>query len=535
MIQTDYQTQFDQWIQKHHNSTDETMKILSDADQFKRCLDTYIEQEGLRFTHGDLMMLNSVSDINHINPGIILDSKRTLADKIMHIYWAAEHITFTACDLVQNILRRWLQMAKLEQVKDTSPDVIQPILEDMISEQFPEQVDLTYLPVTHSIAEALTNLSERRKKEEYANKQGNEVEPVLHQKYRLNVYEERFPSIVRLMHKHLSGHSCADDIISPDAYPSLNLYPRELRPLNTLLEAAVNTPSFDRYLGLGLTFDQYTAAEFSENMELIHEFLNSEHLNKGQKHLIAERILKVVNTHSESGRRVFQELFKPDGYLITQRPKYFLKEYAHAISLDYLVALIEHNKDTVDILNGFSDKAKTITALNWMKLDLFPIFIRIFRHISEEAAQNAKDEDVNAFDKAMVRTVAAFIRKTKLDALMESQYLPSAPNSIQEFSVNPVTLITPAINSSKPFLKKSALDDLMTEHNGYTLYEDICTINDLATKVAPHVRRKSDIKELMLINNRLERVTGHIVKRIEREAGVDKKTAVDEHAFDNVL
>lgn len=543
MSAPDYQTRFDQWIDLCNNAPDEATYILADPTQFKRCLDAYIEQEGYQLTRGDLMLLNSVCGINHIDPRVILDTTRTLADKMMHIYEAtATDVDGEAArDVLQSRLKIWLQFAKLERAKDASVEVVQPLLEDVISEQYPEQADLTYLPVTHPIAQALTGLSERRKKDEYTNGPGDSAESELHQQYRLKMYEVRFPTIVRMMNKHFSGHSCAEDIISPDADPSLKLYPLELRPLDTLLAAAINSPSFDRHIGLGLTLDQYTADELSANVDRIHEFLKSGHLNQGQQHLIAERALKSVDIHSENGRRLFQGLFKPEGDLIAKTLKHSMAQYAPAISLDYLVRLIEHHKDSdISHLLGFSESNplnSVISAsgtLKSMKNDIFPTFIRIFRHIAEREAEQALD-DPSAFDKAMVHTVADFIRQTDFTSLMENQYLPPAPSGIQEMPINLITFINPALRSSKPFLKKSALDDLMIERNGSSLYEDICTLNDLATKVAPYVQRKADVKELMSINSRLERVTNQMVRRMERESGYEAKADIDEHSFDTVL
>jgi hypothetical protein len=71
-----------------------------------------------------------------------------------------------------------------------------------------------------------------------------------------------------------------------------------------------------------------------------------------------------------------------------------------------------------------------------------------------------------------------------------------------------------------------ALDDLLEQKDGRSLYDDILLINELACQIAECVGTARASKALRSIDNRVQRITHEICKRIEREANINTDDCV---------
>lgn len=321
------------------------------------------------------------------------------------------------------------------------------------------------------------------------------------------------------------------------------LLPKTLRPLNLLYHhAAESQQGFNKISPLLNTLiKDYTDDEISKASEEIHHYIKSSRsiYSTGLQQSLAttvlpdnEKIISIItdttlpNTYNALMDNDVAELVGPD------------------MPIDYIIKATQNRHRHTDMNYPFMREPESDPKNFWSDFKKFKdevskiTDIITYRHYLRTKNFDYDAPESDAYTRLMIKEIADCIYGLGLrevfDAYIEESRLSGKSiNKITE--TNPVPMVGTGILASKHWLKKSYLDELTKEtSHGRTLFDDIYLINDFAKEIAPHISIKGNMKPLLSIDNRVERMMSQILKKVTSDNIRDKDIDV-KHMFENTL
>jgi hypothetical protein len=322
------------------------------------------------------------------------------------------------------------------------------------------------------------------------------------------------------------------------------LLPKTLRPLNVLFHhAAESQQGFNKISPLlKILIKDYTDDEISNASEEIHHYIKSNRsiYSAGLQQSLAttvmpdnEKIISIItdttlpHTYSALMNNKVAELVGPD------------------MPIDYIIEATKTRHKHADTDHPFMREPESDPKNFWSDFKNFKDEISkiadviIYRHYLRTRNFDYDAPESDAYTRLMIKEIADCIyglglREVFNAYIEESQRTGKTINKITD--TNPVPMISTGILASKHWLKKSYLDELTKEtSHGRTLFDDIYLINDFAKEIAPHISIKGNMKPLLAIDNRVERMMCQILKKTTSDNIRDKKDIDVNNMFENTL
>lgn len=531
----EYRQRFNDWIRllmKQRLDYQEVMNQLpaDNPNALAECIDELVAVGALSEQDTNHIVSLSISENHHY------DKTNTVLNEVMRSgsgYTLGEKLAFFCVNGIQTddaralpgeILSRWLRMNEIAKARSQGVEALGNALEEYTIDHKCIILESEYWPVFPELPDALDRLVEAKQPALAALKDETAEEHAISIRMKM-MWDRDIPSISNITRKRLAGEPIESWMLY-DKQAHLTLWPMAIRPLNELLDATCIARGNNVRMSVASALKQYPQESLYANHEQIRTLVNSFTGSIGQRETVFLQLFRNINRNTPESTEFFERVIPPDDPLV---PSILMRENRNSfdalVSRDYLYQMIKiHREDeskTISALNPAMTVQPDIAAKNYANLKkISPRLKGMLHAIVERELEPGADE--MAFNKAWLREVAGFIRETRLNDFLDNCILSQLKIAMAGKRTSPLVFMEDVVNSAKPFLKKSALDELHEIRDGFTLLDDITAINELAVHIAGFVETATEAKRLSAIDNRVNRMTHETIKRIERDADISR-------------
>jgi len=322
-------------------------------------------------------------------------------------------------------------------------------------------------------------------------------------------YEHTLPIFAKDVRERMAGVEILPSFVSDMS--RVAHIPKPLRPMDQVLDAMIGIQSaFSREMASRILND-YTVYDFERHLDKVNALIDS-FPSASQQYTTLENMTRDMIKDARFNERLLP-MIAPDK-LVAERV--FLdapiSSFHDLMNTDYLITLINaHQHDPNGMLRQFdpNEKENADRQQSFMVDQFAPRLTEILERLA----------DRDAYPKLRyLRELATLFRETDLPATLQNIINETSP----QLSFH-VDFLDEAVDFIRPLLKKSLIDELMTEESGHTLHSDIVLIADVTSAVADFSKKNSNTysTKLRSINKPLERINGYIMEREARNAGLE--------------
>lgn len=550
------ETMFREWIERidsasriddeHHYNLEALALDIEDRELFRTSVNRFVAEEGLDTALVNQILLKDMlsreyEDEEGDDPSYyrivdnLMDNERDVGQRLVDFH---NHFcnTTNVEQYMADCVLEWLRSARLEQVRDQDEAAIAHAVRDLFDTETPYKISLVSLPTFKGLPEALETYAEKALSDLKASgpRMSSMKEQRRHTKM-VEFYSNTLPTVARVMRDHLEGPRPDSDLeIRDKLMVSMSAY-----PLENFLKDVASIPTAKERARELMYLNQFpmndVKAHFNHIVRLFRSTLDDNHFTS----ITGKKLAKILPPGTDEGKAMFQSFFAPD----TRMVESFRDEYKEYMTIDYLIDVIQHQRNNPDsdyVYLATSDYAKAEEkALYRYEKALFNSDNDLTSILHDLSDRHPECSEETNKAKAFIHDVATLINRTNLIEDFTQHCLKVIRDNREENEIkNPFIFLQEAVDFSKPFLKKSMLDDLQDTRNGRMLLDDIREINEAALQMAEYVSLEKDKARLMVLSghDRIEKLTADIFNRLERSSErLNIQQDIDDKTFDHML
>jgi len=549
-IDPQYQDRFNKWtndfldnLHNHDSDIDErlckTLEIEGYRDQFRGCINAFVDALGVE-TKGvaDVLLRGMpLTQEYAFDRGVVDRIRHASADVGAQLLIVYDHYPNDkeVNKIIINGLRDWLPNALIERTRGAPVEEIEKALQRYLIQELTASISVKGLPVFEGMPDAFEAIAAKWIEEnETAIPKDDSWRSAYNAEHQYAFYHETLPQLATLMRHRLADHPL-DELAAKPPLSKLIEYPNACLPIDQMLALGMQSEPKDAK-SLLMSLDTYPSQALCDHAEEIAHLMQHVSADRVIDKLVAKKVMRGISPYGESGQKMFETLIPPHSQ-VAQEMRTDFKEF---MTLDYLIDQIQAHRNTEKgYFSAFADTEHTDdfdTALRrYEKAEKTGGDIHAI--LNDIVERECPDADELTRGNRLIRHVASLLNTTQMvDHLVENCFKWLDSDWKDDNLKNQLPFLQQALDASKPYLKKSMLDDLQDSQDGRMLLDDIREINQAALKIAEYVTLGKDKAPLRSIDSRVGKMTAAILERFEKTSGhFDPKHDIDDNAFEHML